>query len=191
MSAAAAAAAAGRAAAAAARPPLRHTPLTHTHTSRGVRPQPVIVCLFGKCACVCRRFIFGRQQCWSRSRSRSWSWSLVGGSSPPPALTQPSQRAPVSGSVRRRCRCPCACVCGGFSGRGGLRSRQRYDQRLPGPSHRTATTKITIITWTVCQVTSLPPLPSSLRRESAGAQISHVASTKTHTHTRPSSRLDA
>lgn len=80
---------------------------------------------------------------------------------PDPAVSE----APVSGSVRLWFRSGAAC--------GNVNGRGVGDQRLPSPSHRRAT-KITIITWTVCQVTSLPPLPSSLRRESAGPQISQV-----------------
>lgn len=81
---------------------------------------------------------------------------------PDPAVSE----APVSGSVRWWwCRSGAAC--------GNVNGRCVGDQRLPSPSHHRAT-KITIITWTVCQVTSLPPLPSSLQRESAGPQISQV-----------------
>lgn len=111
----------------------------------------------------------------------SYPWSVVselrGSSSDPPALTRLLSPA---GGGRCRCRQGRGGRCwwrrrrwwGGFSGKeGGLRSRQRSASGSPAASHRTATTKITIITWTVCQVTSLPPLPpSSLRRlESAGA----------------------
>lgn len=75
-----------------------------------------------------------------------------------PPLTQPSARFPSPDPVRRRCRSASASVNDDGSRVG--------DEWHRSPSHPRAT-KITIITWTVCQVTSLPPLPSSLQRESA------------------------
>lgn len=104
------------------------------------------------------------------SFGRSVGAELQPGSShlpPPPALTQPSARFPSPGPVRRRCRSGAARVNDDGSRVG--------DQRHRSPSHHRAT-KITIITWTVCQVTSLPPLPSSLQRESAGHQVSRNVS---------------
>lgn len=98
--------------------------------------------LFDESLLFCRLLYYFLVCLLGRSRSRAGA----GSSRPPPSRQRGSSLrvgpgvGPEPAAVKRRLEAP----------------------QIPQPVPHHKATKITIITWTVCQVTSLPPLPSWL-----------------------------